>query len=225
MDFLLNRVTGGEVPTEVEKKIEAFRAIIPTFEAVPHAHLQAEYLERIARSLAVNPDILRDVLRSHRRGIRETADMSNIKFRIEGEGKVEREFIAGLLKHPGFMAETRTGIEPGDFTDPLHAEVFAIIIKPSFPLSTKGLTLQPDIYENQKVYSFIVDCAFSDTEREITEKDMRFLLFNMIERKIKGENRIIEQHLQDGDEGNTDLQVKLISNYEKLKKLKTKLLG
>jgi len=151
--------------------------------------------------------------------------MTNIKYRIEGEGTIEREFIAGLLKHPGFMAETRTEIEASDFAEPLHAQVYEIISNPSFNLSTKGLTLQKEIYENQKVYSFIVDCAFSDTEREITEKDMRFLLFNIIERKIKSENRIIEQHLKDGDGGNTDLQAKMLTNIEKLKKLKTKLLG
>lgn len=225
IDFILQRATGGETPTAVEKKIEAFRATIPTLEAVPNTPLQADYLERIARSLEVNADILRDVIKAHRHGIKETTQIAGIKMRIEGESKLEREFIAGLIKHPRIMPEARSEIASADFNDPLHAEVYSIISNPSFPLADKGLTLRQEIHANPKVYSFVVDRAFSDTEREITEKHMHALLYKMIERKLIAENRTIEQRLQTGDEVNADLQVKIISNLEKLKKMKSKLLG
>ncbi len=225
VDFLLNRATGGEAPSAVEAKIEAFRKLLPSLDVIPHMHLREEYLNRVGRALGINPSILLDIANAPRKGIRESIQTENIKLHIEGENDREREFIAGLIKHPQFASDARKELTDEDFVDSLHAEVFSIISDPSFPLDTKDLSVQPRIYENKKVFGFVVDCIFADSQKEIDEKYMRHLLYMLIERKILAENRRFEQRHQSCDEDDSMLQAQVLLNCDKLQKLRKKLLG
>jgi DNA primase len=230
IDFLLTRATGGEAPGQVEKKIECFRTLLPVLDSVVHQSLRDEYLERIARFLAVNQDILRDVLNAPRHKYEPPADVESIKIRIEGESKVEREFLMGLIKHPPLAATARREITPKDFNDPEHSEIFSVLCDPSFPLDSKDLSAQPRVYENRNVFSFVVDCIFSNSEREIPEKAAKRALYMLIERKLSAENRMLESKLASGEgaekaERTIELQTKILTNRRKLENLRRQLIG
>jgi len=230
VDFLLTRATGGEAPAQVEKKIECFRTMLPVLDSVVHQSLRDEYLERIARFLAVNQDILRDVLNAPRHKHETPIDVESIKIRIEGENKVEREFLMGLIKHPSLAAYARMEITPNDFNDPMHSEIFSVLCDPSFPLDSKDLSAQPRVYENRNVFSFVVDCIFSNSEREIPEKAGKRALYMLIERKLNAENKMLESKLAcegqaESAEQTIELQSRIITNRKKLDTLRGQLIG
>ncbi len=228
IDFIVDRASQGRTPAAVEAKVEAFRNILPVLDAVRHRHMWEEYLERVARRLAINPDILRDVARAPRHRQAAPEEVENIKIRVEGESRLEREFLGGLIKHPALAAQARRELKPDDFTDPVHAEVFKIITDPSFPLDSKDLSSQPRVYENHNVFSFVVDCVFNDSSREISEKVVSRALYMMIERKLAAQNRMLESRISSesqagGSDSTAECQMQIITNCRKLEDLRRKL--
>ena len=125
LDFFLDRLAQRSDLSTVAGKGQAVKAVIPLFERCQESVRRDLMLRQVAQRLEIDERALREDLRSTLASRRpsqsrapDAAAAPEAKAALPDPPRRERDFMALLLQHPGYISPTSRQLGPETFTDP-----------------------------------------------------------------------------------------------------------